>query len=187
MIIGSHVHIWLREYLPDSMVRAYLEPLRVHKNLFDLDIDVENVWPDQGVDVDNVLEMMVAGPVDKIVVLPIDYNIVELVRIDIEEYNNWILESVAPHRDQIIPLVGIDPRRGDRAIEIMERFVRRYDAKGLKVYPATGWYPNEESVMSFWKHADDLGLAVVSHAGAAWGSLEEKFSYPSSLDDIVRR
>jgi uncharacterized protein len=159
----------------------------VHKDLFDLDIDAENLWPDQGVDVDNVLEMMVAGSVDKIVVLPTDYNIVEQVRIDIEEYNTWVLESVAPHRDQIIPFVGIDTRRGDRAIEIMERFVGRYDAKGLKVYPATGWYPNKESVMSFWKHADYLGLAVVSHAGAAWGPLEEKFSHPSSFDDVLRR
>jgi uncharacterized protein len=83
--------------------------------------------------------------------------------------------------------VGIDPRRGERAIEIMERFVRRYNAKSLKVYPATGWFPNEESVMSFWKHADDLGLVVVSHAGAAWGPLEEKFSHPFSFDDVLRR
>jgi hypothetical protein len=77
-------------------VRAYLEPLRVLKDLFDLDIDTENVWPDYGVYVDKVLEMMAVGPADKAVVLPIDYNIVEPARIDIEEYNTWVFESVAP-------------------------------------------------------------------------------------------
>ena len=35
MIIDSHVHIWMREHLPDSMVRAYLEPLNALKDLFD--------------------------------------------------------------------------------------------------------------------------------------------------------
>jgi hypothetical protein len=69
------------------MVRAYLEPLQVLKDLFDLDIDAEKVWPDYGVDVSKVLDMMDADPVDCTIVLPIDNNIVEQARIDIEQYN----------------------------------------------------------------------------------------------------
>jgi predicted TIM-barrel fold metal-dependent hydrolase len=187
MIIDSHVHLWLRDHLPDSMVRAYLEPLRALKDLFDLDIDAENVWPDYGVDVNKVLEMMAAGPVDRSILLPIDYNIVEQARIDIEEYNRWVFESVSPYRDRLIPFVGIDPQRGDRAIDIMERFVKSYDARGVKVYPATGWYPNEDRIRNFWAHAEDLGLTVVTHAGAAWGPLEERYNRPSFFDEVLER
>lgn len=187
MIIDSHVHVWLRDHLPDSMVRAYLEPLNALKDLFDLGIEAENVWPEYGVDVGKVLEMMAAGPVDRSVLLPIDYNIVDQARIGIEDYNRWVFESVAPYRDKVIPFVGIDPQRGGRAIDILERFVKRYDAKGVKVYPATGWYPNEERIRDFWTCADDLGLVVVTHAGAAWGPLEEKYNRPSFFDEVLQR
>lgn len=187
MIIDSHVHIWLRDHLPDSMVRAYLEPLRALKDLFDMELDVENVWPDYGVDVNKVLEMMAAGPVDRTVVLPIDYNIVEQARIDIEDYNTWVFENVAAYRDKVIPFVGIDPQRGDRAIGIMERFVKKYDARGVKVYPATGWYPNEERIQKFWAIANDLGLIAVTHAGAAWGPLDDKYTHPSFYDEVLQR
>ncbi len=187
MIIDSHVHIWLRDHLPDPMVRAYLEPLRALKDLFDMELDVENVWPDYGVDVSKVLEMMAAGPVDRAVVLPIDYNIVEKARIDIEDYNAWVFEEAAAYRDKVIPFVGVDPQRGDRAIGIMERFVKRYDALGVKVYPATGWYPNEERIRKFWTSANDLGLIAVTHAGAAWGPLDDRYTRPSFYDDVLQR
>ena len=187
MIIDSHVHIWLRDHLPDSMVRAYLEPLNALKDLFDLGIDVENVWPEYGVDVNKLLEMMVAGPVDKAIALPIDYNLIEQARIGIEEYNTWAFETTAPYRDRIIPFIGIDPQRGAKALAIMEKFVKRYDARGLKVYPATGWYPHEDRIKDFWKMANDLELAVVTHAGAAWGPLDDKFTRPSFYDEVLGR
>lgn len=187
MIIDSHVHIWLRDHLPDSMVRAYLEPLNALKDLFDLEVDVENVWPDYGVDVNKVLEMMAAGPVDRTVLLPIDYNIVEQARIDIEDYNTWVFDSAAPYRDKVVPFIGIDPQRGDRAIGIMEKFVKQHDARGVKVYPATGWYPNEERVRRFWERANDLGMIVVTHAGAAWGPLDDRYTRPSFFDEVLQR
>jgi predicted TIM-barrel fold metal-dependent hydrolase len=187
MIIDSHVHIWMREHLPDSMVRAYLEPLNALKDLFDWEVDAEEVWPEYGVDVNKVLEMMSAGKVDRAVVLPIDYNLVDQARVDIEQYNIWAFEGAAPYRDRIIPFVGIDPQRGDRAISIMEKFVKKYDAPGIKVYPATGWYPNEERVQRFWEHADDLGLVVITHGGAAWGPLDEKYTRPSFYDEVLHR
>ena len=187
MIIDSHIHIWLRDHLPDSMVRAYLEPLNALKDLFDLEIDVENVWPDYGVDVHKLLEMLVAGPVDKAIALPIDYNLIEQARIGIEEYNTWVFETAAPYRDRIIPFIGIDPQRGPKALEIMEKFVKRYDALGLKVYPATGWYPQEDRIRDFWTMANDLGLSVVTHAGAAWGPLDDKYTRPSFYDEVLSK
>lgn len=60
-----------------------------------------------------------------------------------------MFESVAPYRDRIVPFIGIDPQRGTRALEIMERFVNKYNARGLKVYSATGWYPNKARVTAF--------------------------------------
>jgi predicted TIM-barrel fold metal-dependent hydrolase len=185
MIIDSHVHIWLRDHLPDSMVRAYLEPLAILKGDMDWGVDVDTVWPDYTVDVPKVLEMLRTSKVDMAVVLPIDFNLVEPARMGIREYNTWVFESCAPFPDKMIPFIGVDPQRGVEALKMLEHFTSKYDAMGVKVYPSTGWYPDEERVRAFMDLVNDLGLTVISHAGAAWGSLDEKFSEPRFWEGVL--
>ena len=131
--------------------------------------------------------MLAAGPVDMAVALPIDFNLVEQARIGVEEYNSWIFESCAPYPDKIIPFIGVDPQRGESALKMLDRFTSRYNARGVKLYPSTGWYPNEERMRSFYERVDDLGLTIVTHAGAAWTSLEEKFSEPRYWAEVLDR
>lgn len=187
MIIDSHVHLWLRDHLPNEMVRAYMEPLNVLKEVMNWEVDIDVVWPEYGVTVPRLLEMMAAGPVDKAVVLPIDFNLVERANVGIEEYNEWVFDNCAPYPDKVIPFIGVDPQRGEAALRLLDRFTARYDARGVKLYPSTGWYPNEERVRAFYDRVDDLGLAVVTHAGAAWTSLEEKFSEPKYWAEVLER
>lgn len=187
MIIDGHVHMWLRDHLPDSMVRAYLEPLAILKEDMDWGVDADTVWPDYTVDVPRVMEMLETSKVDKAVTLPIDFNLVEPARIDIHDYNEWVFESCEPYPDKLIPFIGVDPNRESGAIKILDHFTHRYGAIGVKVYPSTGWYPDEERIKTFLDRVNDLGLTVISHAGAAWGSLDEKFSEPRFWAGVLDR
>jgi len=187
MIIDSHVHLWLRDHLPDAMVRMYLEPLIALEGLMDWDVQTETVWPEYTVGPDKILEAMDDGGVDKAVILPIDFNLVEKARLDVNEYNTWVFETCATAADRLIPFIGIDPQRGDQALDVLDRYVKRYDARGVKLYPSTGWYPNEERVRRFLDRVDELGLVIVTHAGAAWGSLDERFSEPSFWNEVLHR
>ena len=187
MIIDSHVHLWLRDHLPDAMVRMYLEPLAALEGLMDWDVQTETVWPEYTVDSEKILEALDAGGVDKAVVLPIDFNLVEKARLGVEEYNTWVFDTCDKVADRLIPFIGVDPQRGDIGLDILDRYVKKYDAKGVKLYPSTGWYPNEERVRRFMDRVDELGLVVITHAGAAWGSLEEKYSEPSFWTDVLNR
>ncbi|MHC1681239.1 MAG: amidohydrolase family protein [Methanomassiliicoccales archaeon] len=187
MIIDSHVHLWLRDHLPDAMVRMYLEPLAALEGLMDWDVQTETVWPEYTVDAEKVLEALDDGGVDKAVVLPIDFNLVEKARLDVYEYNTWAFETCASAPDRLIPFIGVDPQRGDQALDILDHFVKKFDAKGVKLYPSTGWYPNEGRVRRFMDRVDELGLVVITHAGAAWGSLEEKYSEPSFWTEVLQR
>lgn len=187
MIIDSHVHLWLRDHLPDAMVRMYLEPLAALEGLMDWDVETETVWPEYTVDAEKILEALDDGGVDKAIVLPIDFNLVEKARLDVNEYNTWAFETCATASDRLIPFIGVDPQRGDQALDILDRFVKKYDAKGVKLYPSTGWYPNEDRIRKFLDHVDELGLVVITHAGAAWGSLEEKYSEPSFWTGVLQR
>jgi len=187
MIIDSHVHLWLRDHLPDAMVRMYLEPLIALEGLMDWDVQTETVWPEYTVDAEKVLETLDDGGVDKAVVLPIDFNLVEKARLDVNAYNTWVFETCATAADRLIPFIGVDPQRGDQALDVLDHYVKRYDAKGVKLYPSTGWYPNEERVRKFMDRVDELGLVIITHAGAAWGSLEEKYSEPSFWNEVLQR
>jgi uncharacterized protein len=185
MIIDSHVHIWLRDHLPDSMVRAYLEPLAILKEVMDWEVDIDTVWPEYTVDAQKILDMLKDSSADLAVALPIDFNIVEAARIDIHDYNTWVFESCAPYADKIIPFIGVDPQRGEEALKMLDHFTSKYDALGVKLYPSTGWYPYEERIESFYDRVEDLGLAVITHAGAAWGSLEEKYTEPNFWSSVL--
>jgi hypothetical protein len=187
MIIDSHVHIWMRDHLPGEMVRMYLEPLQALKDVMNWEVDVDEVWPEYGVTVPKLLEMLDAGPVDKAVVLPIDFNLVEQARIDFEEYNTWVFESCSAYPDRTIPFIGVDPQRGEAALRMLDRYTARYDARGVKLYPPTGWYPNEERIRAFHDRVDDLGLTVITHAGAAWTSLDEKYAEPRYWEEVLER
>jgi predicted TIM-barrel fold metal-dependent hydrolase len=166
----------------------YLEPLAMLKGVMDWEVDAETeVWPEYTVDPEKILESMEAGPVDRSVVLPIDFGLVEPARIDILDYNTWVFESCAPYPDRLIPFLGVDPQRGEQAMRMLEHFTSRYEARGVKLYPSTGWYPNEERVRPFLDQVNDLGLTIVTHAGAAWGSLEERYSEPLFWREVLER
>jgi len=177
MIIDSHVHIWLRPMLPDSILRSYLEPLLALEGIYDLSDDRVNDWPMSQVRPEELVEHMPMAKIDRSVLLPLDFGMVEAAKTGVEEYNDWVFEQAAIYPDRLIPFVGVDPQRKE-AISLVNKYVKKYDAKGVKVYPATGWYPEEERIRPFWDLVDDLGLAVVTHAGAAWGPLEEKYNRP---------
>ena len=69
----------------------------------------------------------------------------------------------------------------------MGKYIKRFDARGIKIYPATGFYPNEERIKPFWDAVDDHGLVVLTHAGAAWGPLEEKYNRPSLFSEVLEK
>lgn len=173
--------------LPDSILRTYLEPLLVLDGLFDLSEDKEDDWPVTEAFAEGLVEAMDGAGVDKAVILPLDFGLVEEPEIGIEEYNQWVFESCEEYRDRLIPFAGVDPIRGERAGQLIQRLVKDYDAKGIKIYPATGFRPDEERLRGFWKSLEDCGMVVLSHSGASWGPLDEGYNHPIFYRDVLER
>lgn len=187
MIIDAHVHVWKREMLPNSIMRAYLEPLLVLDGLIDMSIDRENDWPVSEVDFNSLVSCMDIAGVNKCVILPLDFGRIEEPRITIELYNEWVFESARNFSDRIIPFIGVDPMRGERALELVKKFERKYDARGVKIYPGTGFRPDDESLKDFWRLVDDLELIVITHAGASWGPLLEDCNHPVYFKKVLQK
>ena len=187
MIIDGHVHVWQRQMLPNSLLRAYLEPLLALDGILDLSLDREEDWPMSQVDVSSLVQSMDEAGVDRAIILPLDFGMVEAPAVGIEAYNDWVFESCRDANHRLIPFIGVDPLRGDKAKELVEKYVKHCDAKGVKVYPATGFYPNEEKVAGFWKLVEDHDLIVVTHGGASWGPLDDKYTHPALFDEVLAR
>jgi len=187
LIIDAHAHIWKREMLPDKILAAYLEPLLVLDGMIDMTLDREQDWPMSQVDVPLLIASMDEAGVDKTVVLPLDLSRTFEARASVEEHNQWVFDSCAAYEERVLPFIGVDPMRGARALKLIERFVRDYDAKGVKVYPAAGWRPGQSELRDFWKLAEELDLVVLSHAGASWGPLDESFNHPIYFREVLER
>jgi hypothetical protein len=189
MIIDSHVHIWHRDMLPDMAVRNYLMPLIEFADELDgfLDFGLADDIPfmDYGTAINEIRESMDVNNIDKAIVLATDFELVSEGRMTNEQYIDWLYD-VCKCDDRFEPFIGADPNKGAAGLRTIERLVKKYEPRGIKMYPATGFYPDDEKYSDYWKLIDDLGLIVVTHAGMALPPLDEKYCHPSSMTKVAK-
>jgi uncharacterized protein len=105
----------------------------------------------------------------------------------VEAYNDWVFETCKSWEGRLIPFIGIDPMRGRQAEELVNKYLKHCNAKGVKVYPPTGYFPYEEKLDHFWNIINENGLTVVTHAGASWGPLDEQYSHPKHFIPVLEK
>jgi len=187
MIIDGRTHVWQRKMPPDSLQRAYMEPLRAPDGLLDMKQDREQDFPMSQVDMELLIQSMKEAGVDKAVILPLDFGLVAKTEVSVEAYNDRVFQNCGSFDDRLVPFIGIDPNRGTRAVGLVEKYVRNCSAKGVKVYSATGFYPNEERMHEFWDLMVEYDLVVLTHAGASRGPLDENYSHPILFGEVLER
>ncbi len=191
MRIDAHVHMWERRSLPDMAVINYLEPVKKLQEYgldeaFDFKLDdPEFPFPDYDEKTEMYIEVLDANRIDYMVILPIDFWMVNEHRMTNDEYMEWTMGRCALD-DRFLPFISVDPQRPD-AIDMLNRYFRKYTPKGIKVYPATGWYPDDPKYDEFWRTIDDMGLVVTTHTGMALPPLDEKYCHPKNLTKVVDR
>lgn len=190
MVIDAHAHLWNEDWLPaaflDGMARRVCT---VRRRTTGEEITVDRVkkelfsayWDRDG----SVLaaEMERAG-IDKTVLAPLDLGI-ELgeANASVEEINQGHAEAASRYPDRIVSFVGVDPRRKN-AVEVVERGLREWGMKGLKLDPAAGYYPNDEICYPLYQVASDWGVPVLFHTGATIPPFRNKYAQPIYLDDV---
>lgn len=188
MIIDSHIHFWKREMIPNQAVRSYMEPLLKFQEQFgeflDFGIDKDFAFPDFHVPMDELLEVLDFSNIDKAVILSVDFELLNDSQMGTEDYTEYLFQECECD-DRLLPFISVDPNRGEAGLRMIERMVKRYAPRGIKMYPATGFYPDAEEYDLYWDLVDDLGLVVVSHAGMALPPLDEKYCRPSYLRRVA--
>lgn len=104
--------------------------------------------------------------------------------IPVETQNEQLAEVCARHKGRLYAFVGVDPRRKG-AVDLVERAVRDWGVKGLKLYPPAGYYAGDEVCYPLYRKALDLGIPVLLHSGPTNAPLKGKYSHPMYIDDVV--
>lgn len=77
--------------------------------------------------------------------------------------NERILEAVKKYPERLIGNVYIDPREPD-ALETFERYMEA-GFRAVKMFPAAGFYPDDESIFPLYEKIEEYGVPVLFHAG----------------------
>lgn len=187
MIIDAHIHIFgSKEFWPDWAWDALnkLQAPRFGKTPEEMaKYRMESFDPSGEITIDN---MNRAG-IDKALVCVADLGLGvpgEDAPLPIEKINLMTYEIVKKHSERLYFSVGVDPRRRN-ALEILDMGIMELGAKSLKLYPGTGFYPNDKIAYPLYERCVEAGIPVNFHTGPVFGPMKSKFTHPIHIDDVA--
>jgi predicted TIM-barrel fold metal-dependent hydrolase len=136
-----------------------------------------------------LVEWMDEAGIDKTLLLPMDFwywyeSTGQKAGIEIEEKNRIYHQAVQNHEDRLGSLFGIDPRRKN-AEELFEKGITEWAMLGLKLHPATRFYPDDQVCYPLYEKAVELKVPVVVHSGSIPAPMPAKYSQPKYLDAVA--
>ena len=82
--------------------------------------------------------------------------------------NDYVADVVKRHPDTFYGFCAVDPRKGNAAVEELERSVKDLGLMGLKLHPIHGaFFPDNPLYHSLFAKAEQLGVPVLIHTGYA--------------------
>lgn len=186
-VVDAHVHLWFGR---DSMPREVWDTFHwVWGRTFLGTTDQPEAERrlDEAFDPDGskLVAEMDEGGVAISVVMPMDFGLaVGEAGVTIAEKNRRIAEIAAASSRRIFTFCGVDPRR-DGAAELLEQAVTEWGAIGLKLYPPTGFHPEDEAARALYDVAAALDVPVLFHTGSVGYPLRGRFSRPSDIEGVA--
>ena len=84
--------------------------------------------------------------------------------VSIEDQNRHVSQVAQNNPDRFLWFCGIDPRRKN-AVPLLEKCVTEWGAKGIKLYPTTGFLPADKECYPFYERAQGWRIPVYFHMG----------------------
>jgi predicted TIM-barrel fold metal-dependent hydrolase len=137
-----------------------------------------------------LVKVLDKAKIDKAIVTGVDYgmSIVGEAKWSVEEMNQWVAKQAGEHPDKLVALCAVDPRRGERAIKLVEKAVKEWGMKGVKFHPTAGFYPDDSAYFPLYQKCVELDVPLYSHTAALiTAPLESKYADPIYLDSVAAR
>ena len=102
----------------------------------------------------------------------------------LEEVHQVYANAAKRHPGRLMVFAGIDPRRGS-AVPFLEKAVREWNMKGLKLHPGFEFYPNDLKCFFLYAKCQELGIPVMIHTGPDVIPYQGKYGMPIYLDEVA--
>jgi predicted TIM-barrel fold metal-dependent hydrolase len=107
------------------------------------------------------------------------------MNVDVNLDDEIVASYCKQYPDRLIGFTSIHPDRYQPHRKL-ERAVREFGMKGVKLYPHSGFYPNDERLNLVFQKCIEFDIPVMVHTGikaVSWQSL--KFNRPMYVDDLA--
>jgi predicted TIM-barrel fold metal-dependent hydrolase len=191
MIINTHGHIEHKncssakgdEYTAKAISKMMKVPIdAVYKNVMPL------MW---GNNAEAHVKAMDEAGIDKSLIMAVDMGMnsdVGEARWTIEEKNEWVAKEAEQYPDKLYTLCAVDPRRGDKAIKLVEKAITKWGMKGVKFHPTAGYYPDDPEYYPLYEKCVELDVPVCSHTAALINApFMSKYADPIYLDTLAAK
>ena len=190
MLIDAHMHIFAREWLNDGNRWAVAQrwaksrvPYRDPREI--LPRIGETIHDPDGKQWARDREFL---GIDISVNLPTDWGSAEgwneEAELSIKEINRQHCLLAEKYPGKLYTFIGVNPRRSN-ALELLEMGVTEWGAKGLKLLPNLGFYPNDPVCYRLYEKCVKLGVPVTVHCGSG-GFRYMKYTNPVHLDEPAK-
>ncbi len=183
MIVDSHVHWVVRNWMGERFWPAWVwltsrlsgrDEERVKRRLPDL-------WDPGG---EKLISEMGEAGIDLSIIFPMDFGLAVNVGeafVSISEVNKAYADLSTKHPHRLVALVAVDPRRKEAPF-LVEQGIKDWKMRGLKLHPATGFYPSDPLTYPLYETVEKFGLPVIIHTGAAMHPLHSQYAQPVYVD-----
>jgi len=186
MIIDVHAHLCDYDSVAKPFWDGWVEvgALRINRPLE----KVQRRLPEfRDISGDMIVKDMDAAGIDKSVLLAIDWGLARYLgepKLSIEEINRVFADAANKYPQRLIAFTGIDPRRNEAA-EMVERFLKEWGMKGIKLHSAAGFYPNDKVCYPIYEKALEYGVPVLLHTGEVLKPLYFKYCRPIYVQEVA--
>lgn len=190
MIINVHAHLDRKELYSDKYWKSVAYGL-AEKFKISQEKSMENIvkpfYSSKKYHAEGFIKVLDNAGINKAIITAMDFGLSKAGEPpwSIEEINHWIADQAREFSDRLVSLCAIDPRRGEKAIKLLEKAVLEWNMKGVKLHPTAGFYPDNPEFFPFYEKCVELDIPIHSHVAALTPALvDAKYADPVYLDSI---
>lgn len=192
MIIDCHCHISFSDLFPHAFLAGLADnisrslPIRSEAQQRIILQLLKSKMSDDNCAV--LLNEMDEAGIDQSILLIADFGHAlgddEMSIADIHGFYHRILKQ---YPDKFVVFGGIDPRRGRSGIDLIEKSIREFGFKGLKLYPPCGFELDDHRLFPYYQLCDRFKLAIMIHTGPSLPLFCYEKKYPASLVTVAKQ
>lgn len=161
-IIDFHMHVWKKEFLSNSF-KEMLSNFAVMMSMEEYS-DIDCTPEKYLVAIEPEKEKKKEHAIKQAILFPVDYSFSSVkFKISYEEYLKYVSKVHDEYNGIFFPLVGPDPRHGQKAMEMIKYYLGQCDFKGLLLTPSMGFSLEDPMVNDMIQLAGEYKVPVILH------------------------